>query len=78
MSDLAIVIPAYKSDFLYQTLDSFAQQSNKNFTLYVGDDYSPFDLESIVRRFQDKMEIKWESICNSYVDREIEQMRRPR
>ena len=65
MSDLAIVIPAYKSDFLYQTLDSFAQQSNKNFTLYVGDDYSPFDLESIVRRFQDKMEIKYHRFENN-------------
>lgn len=65
MSNLAIVIPAYKSDFLYQTLDSFAKQSNKNFTLYVGDDYSPFDLGPIVKKFQDKMDVRYHRFENN-------------
>jgi glycosyltransferase involved in cell wall biosynthesis len=48
-TSLAIVMPAYKSGFLKQALDSISSQTNKNFTLYIGDDNSPEDLESIIR-----------------------------
>lgn len=54
---LAIVIPAYKPDFLEETLASLANQSCKDFSLYVGDDASPADLESIVNSFRQKMVI---------------------
>lgn len=48
MNRLAIVIPAYKSRFFQQTIESISNQSCKDFTLYIGDDASPEDLKSIV------------------------------
>lgn len=50
---LAIVIPAYKPDFLLKTLTSIYSQSCKNFNLYIGDDCSPYDLSSIISQFND-------------------------
>ena len=54
---LAIVIPAYKRTFLKETLDSIASQSCKDFTLYIGDDCSPYNLETIVESYKDKIDI---------------------
>lgn len=54
---LAIVIPAYKSTFLEQTLESIARQSDKNFRLYIGDDCSPHGLEDIVGKFKDRIDL---------------------
>lgn len=56
---LAIIIPAYKSFYFEQTLQSFANQSNKNFTIYIGDDNSPEDIESIVLKFKDILNIEY-------------------
>ena len=52
MSDLAIVIPAYKPDFLDATLRSFQNQSDKRFHIYIADDCSPFDLRGIVEKYE--------------------------
>lgn len=46
--NLAIVIPAYKPDFFKETLQSIRAQSDQRFSLYIFDDASPADLESIV------------------------------
>lgn len=54
---LAIVIPAYKDTFFAQTLESIANQTNKSFTLYVGDDASPYDLYSVVEQYKDRISI---------------------
>lgn len=54
---LAIIIPAYKSRFLDQALESVARQTCQDFTLYVGDDNSPEDLFSIVRNYKDRIAI---------------------
>ena len=43
---LAIVIPYYKLDFIKETLKSIQQQTDKRFVLYIGDDNSPFSLQS--------------------------------
>ena len=43
-NSLAIVIPAYKATYLRDTLQSIANQTNKNFTVYIGDDCSPTNL----------------------------------
>ncbi|MBS1507551.1 MAG: glycosyltransferase family 2 protein [Bacteroidetes bacterium] len=51
--DLAIVIPAYKSKFFREALQSLASQTVKDFTIYVGDDCSPEDLKSVVDEFPD-------------------------
>ena len=47
---LAVVVPAYKRDFLEQALASLAAQTDQRFHLYVFDDASPADLEEIYRR----------------------------
>lgn len=58
-ADLAIIIPAYKPDYLEQTLDSIAGQTDKRFHLYIGDDCSPSDLYSIVKRYEDKIPLTY-------------------
>ena len=52
MKKLAIIIPAYKPRFLQETLDSIAKQNNHEFTVYIGDDASPYPLETIVDRYK--------------------------
>lgn len=51
-ASVAIIIPAYKPDFLRQTLDSISRQSSRDFHVYVADDCSPHDLKSIVSGFE--------------------------
>ena len=54
---MAIIIPAYKASFLRQTLESVAAQTCRDFRVYIGDDKSPEDLQTIVRAYADKMPI---------------------
>jgi glycosyltransferase involved in cell wall biosynthesis len=54
---LAIVIPLYKAAFFKEALDSIANQTNKYFTVYIGDDHSPVDLYSIIKQYEDKLRI---------------------
>lgn len=56
-NSLAIIIPAYKATFLPAALDSIATQTCKDFTLYIGDDRSPHDIEAIVNRYRDKINL---------------------
>jgi hypothetical protein len=58
-TELAIVIPAYKIDFFEQTLASIANQTCKNFNLYIGIDNSPFDFETIIKKFSSKISINY-------------------
>lgn len=52
--NLAIVIPAFKPDFLKKSLQSIENQTNKNFQVYICDDGSPYDLWKIVQPFVEK------------------------
>lgn len=54
---LAIVLPAYKSRFLKDTLDSIAAQTCRDFTLYVGDDASPEPLQTMVYDYASRMDV---------------------
>lgn len=56
-SQLAIIIPAYRSRFFRRALQSIATQSCKDFTLYIGDDASPDDLYSIVQPYENILNI---------------------
>ena len=56
---LAIIIPAYKADFLRAALRSIAGQTEQGFQLYVGDDCSPAPIAEIVREFSGKLPIKY-------------------
>lgn len=57
---LAIVIPAYKNKFLDKTLESISKQTCKRFKLYIGDDNSPYQLETIVKQWENQMDIKYQ------------------
>jgi glycosyltransferase involved in cell wall biosynthesis len=46
---LAVVIPAFKADFLARALTCLVQQTDQRFNIYVCDDASPADLQSITR-----------------------------
>ena len=59
MKRLAIIIPAYKSKFLRQTLDSLVNQINQTFNLYIGDDNSPFNIKEIVDDYKGKLNISY-------------------
>lgn len=52
---LAIIIPAYKHQFLYHALFSIANQTCKDFNLYIGDDASPNPIGEIVEEFRDRL-----------------------
>lgn len=56
---LAIVIPAYRSLFLRQTLESISNQTDKRFRVYVGDDASPEDLRSICEDFKERIDLRY-------------------
>lgn len=65
MPKLAIVIPAYKPDFFSRTLQSLADQTCKDFSVYVGDDASPFDLASIVEKYRDHLNVNYFRFANN-------------
>jgi len=46
---LAVIIPAFKGDFLARTLESLLRQTDQRFNIYVCDDASPADIEAITR-----------------------------
>ena len=54
MQQLAIIIPAYKPDFLFKALQSIEKQSDNRFKVYIGDDASPNNLLEIAEPFVKK------------------------
>ncbi len=57
MTNLAIIIPAYKTSFFEKALHSLASQTNKNFNVYIGDDCSPENLYPIIEKFNSLLNI---------------------
>ena len=51
MNKLAIVIPYYKMVFFKETLKSVASQTDKRFTLYIGNDASPDDPFPLIEKY---------------------------
>lgn len=52
MNSLAVVIPAYKLDFLDRALESINAQTFRDFHVYIGDDASPHDLRPVVEKWE--------------------------
>lgn len=52
--ELAIVLPAWKSDFLEKSLRSLELQTNRNFRLYIFDDAAPAEISAIIRPFMER------------------------
>jgi glycosyltransferase involved in cell wall biosynthesis len=53
---LAIVIPYYKLTFFEETLQSLANQTDKRFTVYIGDDASPENPAILLERYKGKFD----------------------
>ncbi|HEV7330144.1 MAG TPA: glycosyltransferase [Flavisolibacter sp.] len=68
---LAIVIPAYKLTFFDKALNSIACQTNKNFTLYIGDDNSFEDLFLVVKRYQSQINIVYKKFDENLGSRSV-------
>lgn len=56
---LAIVIPYYKIAFFEATLDSLANQTDKRFKVYIGDDSSPEDCTVLLEKYKEKFEFEY-------------------
>ncbi|MDR5589695.1 glycosyltransferase family 2 protein [Christiangramia sp. SM2212] len=59
MVELAIVIPYYKMLFFERTIASLAEQTNKNFKVYIGNDGSPEDPSECIENFCDTLDITY-------------------
>jgi glycosyltransferase involved in cell wall biosynthesis len=46
--ELAIILPAWKTDYLRESIDSILAQSDQRFTLYIFDDASPNDINAVL------------------------------
>lgn len=56
---LAIVIPYYKKTFFRQTLQSLANQGDKRFHVYIGNDASPEDPGTLLKEFKGQFEFTY-------------------
>lgn len=56
---IAIIIPYYKIDFIRETLTSLENQTNQNFTVFIGNDDSPDDPIEIVKTYSNKIDLKY-------------------
>jgi glycosyltransferase involved in cell wall biosynthesis len=65
MKSLAIIIPAYKDTYLRETLDSLVSQTINDFVVYIGDDCSPYNLQSIISEYEDKLNIVYVRFDNN-------------
>ncbi|MGC4041469.1 MAG: glycosyltransferase [Flavobacterium sp.] len=63
---LAIVIPYYKSAYFEQTLQSLENQTNRQFSVYIGDDASPENPAGIISKFEGKIAINYKRFDQNF------------
>jgi len=56
---LAIVIPYYKIGYFEELLSALVNQTNKNFNVYIGDDFSPDSPVELIGNYKDKLNIEY-------------------
>ena len=56
---LSIIIPFYKLTYFEATLTSLANQTNKDFKVYIGDDASPEDCSVLLKKFEGKFDFTY-------------------
>lgn len=56
---LAIIIPYYKIVFFEHLLRALADQTNKNFRVYIGDDCSPHPPDSLIEKYKTLLNIEY-------------------
>lgn len=57
---LAIIIPAYKITFIERTIASIANQTCRDFTLYIGNDCSNIEIGNIARKYASQIDIVYQ------------------
>jgi glycosyltransferase involved in cell wall biosynthesis len=62
---LAIVIPAFKGKYLNETLNSIADQTSRQFNLYICDDHSPDPLRDIAKKFEGRLAFSYNRFENN-------------
>lgn len=62
---VAIVIPYYKLKYFEKTLQSLANQTNKNFKVYIGNDNSPENPDLLLDFYRDKIIYKYFKFNNN-------------
>lgn len=71
MHKLAIVIPAFKKEYLAKALEAISKQSSHDFTLYIGDDHSSQNLKEIVDRYQHKIPLVYHRFAENLGGRDL-------
>lgn len=59
MNHLAIIIPYYKLKYFDACLNSLSEQTDKRFSVYIGDDKSPENLEKILSQYTGKFDFNY-------------------
>lgn len=62
---LAIIIPFFKLTFFEATLQSLADQTDKRFKVYIGDDVSPEDCSALLKKFTGKFDFDYHRFENN-------------
>ncbi|WP_418263877.1 glycosyltransferase [Flavobacterium faecale] len=57
---LAIIIPYYKKTFFEETLQSLANQIDKRFKVYIGDDASPENPSELIAKYIDQLDLVYQ------------------
>lgn len=57
---LAIVIPYFKRSLFESTLDSLANQTDKRFVVYIGDDASPEDPHELLKKYRHRIDFVYQ------------------
>ena len=59
-SKLAVVIPAYKIQFIGDTLKSLSLQTDKRFNVYVGNDSGDSNIENLIKEYKSDIKVEYE------------------
>lgn len=64
-NNLAVVIPYFKIDFFKETINSLANQTDKNFNVYIGNDASATNPEKLIDTFREKVNITYRNFSEN-------------
>ena len=70
-NNLAIIIPAYKISYFKESITAIANQTCKDFTLYIGDDASPNNFIEIIDFFKDKINIVYKRFNENFGGKDL-------
>lgn len=63
---LAIIIPAYKADYFDETLRSLANQTRKDFNVYIGNDDGDPRIDQIVGKYKEALNIRYQRFDSNF------------